>query len=113
MSPLADLIQQVLKPDLQLKSVAKSISHVICSENINLTILTNGPSGNSLNFSYEMRNNIQMINELGIIITNYTRIIPAGVVIFFPSFAYMDHVLQVWKSKHIIDGIEAIKKVLN
>ncbi len=112
MSPLADVIQQLLTPDLQPKSIAKAIGHVIGPENINLSILTAGPSGNSLNFSYELRNNVQMINELGIIITNYTRIIPAGVVVFFPSFVYMEHVLQVWKSKNILSGIETTKKVL-
>lgn len=111
MSPLVDMIHQLLTPTLLPRSISKSIGHVIDPNNINLCLLATGPSGMSLNFSYESRNNIQMINEVGVMITNYSRIIPAGVVVFFPSFRYMEQVLQIWEAKSTLAGIEVTKKV--
>ena len=53
-----------------------------------------------------------MINELGIVIMNYAKIIPAGLVVFFPSFLYMNQVVQVWKSNDILKNVECSKKVI-
>ena len=111
MSPLNDTIKQLLNPVLQVSVKSKSIGHVISSENINLSLLSYGTSGISFNFSYETRNNIQMIQELGIAIANYARIIPAGLVVFFTSVAYMEHVVEIWESHNIINQIRSAKKV--
>lgn len=111
MSPLSETIKQLITPSLQVRSDSKSLNHVIDAENINFSLIATGPTGLSLNFSYESRMNLQMINELGMIITNYARIIPAGLVVFFTSFNYMDHVIDLWRSGHVLRGIESIKKV--
>lgn len=111
MSPLNDTIKQLLNPSLQDLVKSKSFGHVISSENINLSILSNGPSGFSFNFSFESRNNPKMIQELGIVIANYSRIIPAGLIVFFTSFAYMDQIIGIWESRNIIHQIKLAKKV--
>ena len=51
-----------------------------------------------------------MIQELGLVVANYSRIIPAG-LLFFTSFAYMDHVMDIWESRNIIHQIKSAKKV--
>lgn len=111
MSPLNDAINQLLNPSLHDLVKSKSIGHVISSENINLSLLSNGPSDISFNFSFESRNNLKMIQELGIVIANFARIIPAGLVVFFTSFAYMDQIIEIWQSRNIIHQIESAKKV--
>lgn len=111
MSPLPETIKQLLSHELIPRSTSKSMSHVIDPENISLSFLSSGPSGTKLNFSYESRNNLRMIQELGMIITNYARIIPAGLVVFFTSFSYMEQVIQIWEYGKILNGIESIKTV--
>lgn len=111
MSPLPETIKQLVNPSLQIRTDSKSLDHIINSENIKLSLLSTGPTGISLNFSYESRLNAYMIKELGMILTNYARIIPAGLVVFFTSFNYMDHVIDNWRSGNIFTGLEAIKKV--
>lgn len=114
MSPLADTIKQLLNVKLQTRVKSKSIGHVIEPENINISILTTGPSGTILNFSYDSRNNLKMIQELGIVISNYSRIIPAGLIVFFASFTYMEQVILNWRTQNnIFDEISRIKKVNN
>ena len=111
MSPLAETIKQILSTSLISRSTSKSLNHVIDPENVNISFLSTGPSGIDLNFSYESRNNMRMIQELGIIITNYARVIPAGLVVFFTSFSYMEQVIQIWGSRNILIQIETVKKV--
>ena len=113
MSPLNDTIKQLLNSSLQDLVKSKSIGHVISSENINLSLLANGTSGISFNFSFESRNNTQMIQELGIVIANYSRIIPAGLVVFFTSFAYMEQVIGIWESHNVNHQIKSAKKVFS
>ena len=52
-----------------------------------------------------------MIQELGIVIANYSRIIPAGLVVFFTSFAYMEQVVEIWETRNIIPQINSAKRV--
>lgn len=111
MSPLPETIKQLLSRNLISRSTSKSMNHVIEPENINLALLSSGPSGTNLNFSFESRNDMRMIQELGIIITNYARVIPAGLVVFFTSFSYMEHVMHIWESSNILNGINSIKNV--
>ncbi len=111
MSPLPETIKQLLPAPYVLRSTFKSMNHIITPENVNASFLSTGPSGISLNFSYEQRNNVRMIQELGMMIINYARVIPAGLVIFFTSFNYMDQVMEIWRSRSIVSGIESIKKV--
>lgn len=113
MSPLNDTIIQILSPSLQQNVASKSIGHVISAENINLSLLSQGSSGIKFNFSYETRNNAQMIQELGIVIANFSRIIPSGLVVFFTSFSYMEQALEVWESRNILHQIKSIKKVFS
>lgn len=111
LSPLSETIKQLITPSLQDRSDSKSLNHVVDSENISLSLISKGPTGLGLNFSFESRMSLNMINELGMIITNYARIVPAGLVVFFTSFNYMNHVLTIWRSGHVLNGIESAKKV--
>lgn len=111
MSPLPETMKQLLPASLICRSTFKSMSHIITPENVSASFISTGPSGLSLNFSYESRNNVRMIQELGMMIINYARVVPAGLVVFFTSFNYMDQVLDIWKSRSIMIGIESIKKV--
>ena len=111
MSPLEETVKQILSKNLIPRSISKSFNHVIDSGNINLSFISKGPSGVDFNFSYESRNNLRMIQELGMIIANYIRVIPAGIVVFFTSFSYLETVIQTWESRNILAQIGLVKKV--
>ena len=51
------------------------------------------------------------IQDLGDSICSYAKSIPSGIVCFFVSYAYMDHVVSVWKKLGVMDKLSKIKKV--
>ncbi|KAI9676879.1 MAG: ATP-dependent DNA helicase chl1 [Caeruleum heppii] len=101
MSPMNDYITQLFNyiPSARLKTV--SCGHVIPTENLLAFPVSRGPSGVDFEFTFEKRNNNFMIDELGHAFIELCQKIPDGVVIFFPSYAYLDRVVQRWKmAKH-------------
>ncbi|XP_077295198.1 ATP-dependent DNA helicase DDX11 [Arctopsyche grandis] len=88
-----------------------SCGHVIPPENILPICLSEGPSGKKLNFTYEMRNTPEMLNEIGRILMNICNIVPGGVVCFFPSYDYEKLVYNHLQSNKILDKIQIKKKI--
>ncbi|GAY51226.1 hypothetical protein CUMW_132630 [Citrus unshiu] len=72
--------------------------HVITSKQIWAGIVPVGPSGYLLNSSYRNRDSIEYKQELGNTIVNIARIVPDGLLIFFPSYYLMDQCIACWKN---------------
>ena len=68
-------------------------------------------NGTPFNFSFETRHELKMIKDLGLLIANYSRAIPDGLVVFFASFAYLDEVIQIWKAHGLFFNLNSIKPV--
>ena len=57
-----------------------------------------GPQGAALNSSYANRDNQAYKDDLGIAISNFARIIPGGLLVFFPSYIVLQSCVDAWKS---------------
>ena len=57
-----------------------------------------GPQGAPLNSSYANRDNQAYKDDLGIAISNFARIIPGGLLVFFPSYIVLQSCVDAWKS---------------
>ena len=75
-----------------------SCGHVIPVENLVAWPVTNGPSNLEFDFTYEKRNLPMMMDELGESILRICQIIPDGLVVFFPSYTYLEQVALRWKT---------------
>ena len=51
------------------------------------------------------------MDELGRVISNACQVVPAGVVIFFPSYDYERQVHAHWQTTGVIDRISTRKKI--
>jgi chromosome transmission fidelity protein 1 len=49
-------------------------------------------------FSFQKRSDKGTINRLGQVLLNICSVVPDGVVVFFPSYGYLDEVIEVWKA---------------
>jgi chromosome transmission fidelity protein 1 len=123
MEPITDFVQQLL-PDYVERIHYFSCGHgnsnltkVIPNTQLLTISLPTGPSGMALKYSYEFRNNpvlvllINKINETGLIIANYTKTVPNGIVVFFPSYKYLKVVYEHWKATGISTRIEKQKTI--
>jgi regulator of telomere elongation helicase 1 len=74
--------------------------HVIASDQIWVGVVPVGPSGHPLNSSYRTRETLKYKQELGITIVNFARIVPDGLLVFFPSYSMMDKCINCWKDRN-------------
>ncbi|TKY48148.1 Regulator of telomere elongation helicase 1 [Spatholobus suberectus] len=72
--------------------------HVITPNQIWAGVVPVGPSGRTFNSSYRTRDSIEYRQELGNAIVNLARIVPDGLLVFFPSYYLMDQCIGCWKS---------------
>ncbi|KAI1088048.1 DNA repair helicase [Rostrohypoxylon terebratum] len=101
MSPFEDYTAHLF-PDLaKSKITTLSCGHVIPSSNLCVwTLASSGPRNDAKNtefeFSFQRRSDKSMIRDLGIAILNICTAVPDGVVVFFPSYGYLDEVVGTW-----------------
>jgi chromosome transmission fidelity protein 1 len=89
-----------------------SCGHVIPKENLLAIPFSTSQDGIPFDFTFENRNNPKLLTSLGQTIISLAKIIPDGLVIFFPSYAYLAQVLTHWRSQNILTTLETVKKVL-
>ncbi|CAA7025798.1 unnamed protein product [Microthlaspi erraticum] len=93
LSPMDSLAQE-LKLDFPIRL---ENPHVISSNQLWAGVVSTGPSGCVLNSSYRNRDVPEYKQELGNAIVNFSRVVPDGLLIFFPSYYLMDRCIAFWK----------------
>ncbi|GAP91536.1 putative DNA repair helicase [Rosellinia necatrix] len=105
MSPFDDYTAHLF-PDLAPEKVTTlSCGHVIPGSSLCVWTLSSCHPKHNANrpefeFSYQKRGDKTMIRELGLAILNICTAVPDGVVVFFPSYGYLDEVVGVWNTKY-------------
>ncbi|KAK2984870.1 hypothetical protein RJ640_008635, partial [Escallonia rubra] len=72
--------------------------HVISANQIWTGVVPAGPSGFPFNSSYRSRDTLEYKLELGNAIVNFARIVPDGLLVFFPSYYLLDQCISCWKN---------------
>lgn len=72
--------------------------HVVGEGQVFCRILGVGPHGHHLNASYAQRDSLDYRLELGRAILELCRVVPDGLLVFFPSYPVMENCLASWKS---------------
>ncbi|KAL1199370.1 Regulator of telomere elongation helicase 1 [Cardamine amara subsp. amara] len=93
LSPMDSLAQE-LKLDFPIRL---ENPHVISSNQLWAGVVSTGPSGCVFNSSYRNRDSPEYKQELGNAIANFSRVVPDGLLIFFPSYYLMDRCIAFWK----------------
>jgi len=93
LSPLASFKQELHIPfDVELENM-----HVIEPYQVFVGVIPQGPDGKKLNSSYKFRSTPEYQISLGNTVVNLSRIIPNGLLVFFPSYPVMDMVIAKWQ----------------
>ncbi|CAI6357961.1 unnamed protein product [Macrosiphum euphorbiae] len=88
-----------------------SCGHVVPPDHILPLVVCSGPTGKQFDFSYQERTSIKMLNEIGSLLENICRTVPAGIVCFFPSYDYEQFVYQHLEKNKVIDRLSERKKL--
>ena len=70
--------------------------HIISDDQIHVRVIGTGVSGKLLSSSYSRRDNSEYLDELGSTIVNLARVVPDGMLIFFPSYGVMANCIEQW-----------------
>ena len=98
MSPFDDYKDHLFPSLAPPKVTTLSCGHVIPPENLCVwTLASMRPDAPPFEFSFQKRSDPEMINQLGMAIVNVCSIVPDGVVVFFPSYGYLDEVVNAWQ----------------
>ncbi|XP_059487734.1 ATP-dependent DNA helicase DDX11 [Neocloeon triangulifer] len=85
--------------------------HVVPAENVLPLVLSNAPYPCEFDFSFQSRNNREMIKALGRTLSNISSVVPHGIVVFFPSHKYLDQVYRIWREESVDESLEKCKKL--
>ncbi|KJZ73450.1 hypothetical protein HIM_07244 [Hirsutella minnesotensis 3608] len=98
MSPFDDYKNHLFPALGDAKVTTLSCGHVVPRENLCVWTLTGTrASAPPFEFSYQRRGDKEMVAELGLAILNICSVVPDGVVVFFPSYGYLDEVVSAWQ----------------
>lgn len=111
MSPFEDY-KAHLFPYLQSEKIwTLSCGHVIPPSNLCVWTLASMKPSNSddlFEFSFQKRSDKAMIKRLGQALLNICSVVPDGVVVFFPSYGYLDELVAIWQVAEPADGGKSV-----
>ncbi|CAL8263560.1 unnamed protein product [Merluccius merluccius] len=113
MQPVSDFKQELLfSAGVGEERITEfSCGHVIPPANILPLVLSSGPSGQELEFTFQNRDSPRMMDETGRTLFNLCNVVPGGVVCFFPSYEYSRRMVAHWDSSGALARLAAKKKI--
>lgn len=72
-------------------------THVIDDSQIFVAATCRGPASIVLKSTFDKRDNLDYINDLGNAIVNIAKIVPGGILVFFTSYAVLQQTVEKWK----------------
>ncbi|CAH8605853.1 unnamed protein product [Heterobilharzia americana] len=101
-----------LEAELSMKFPIKLQNpHVINSDQLHLSVIPRGPDGEKLNATYSVRETSAYRNSLGLLMIQLAQAVPAGLLIFFPSYVFMSQCIEYWKNGDIFEKLLKIKHI--
>ncbi|XP_017781258.1 PREDICTED: regulator of telomere elongation helicase 1 homolog isoform X2 [Nicrophorus vespilloides] len=107
LAPLPPLITELeLNVGFQLEN-----PHIVKGDQICVKILSKGPDGQILNCNYQNRDNPKYITSLGRTVSNLIRVIPHGMLVFFPSYVMLRKCKDSWQESGLWASMNERKNI--
>lgn len=75
-------------------------------------IVTKGSDQVSISSRFEIRNDPSVVRNYGSLLIEFSKITPDGMVVFFPSYLYMESIISMWQSMGVLDEVWKYKLIL-
>ncbi|KZT72447.1 DNA repair helicase [Daedalea quercina L-15889] len=113
MSPISDVVQQLFTKVSSERLTTFSCGHIVAPTSLQTLVLKKGPRGAELQFKFAQRNDTQSVTELGQILLNLVNVVPAGMVVFLPSYSFLNVVMAQWQKSGLVAKLNGKKKVFS
>ncbi|ALC49144.1 CG4078 [Drosophila busckii] len=107
LAPLKPLIAELAIP------VAHYLEnpHIVDQSQVYVKIIGTGPDRQQLVSNYKNRDNPKYISSLGQTILNVSRIVPDGLLVFFPSYPMLNQCVDAWQASGLWADITTRKPI--
>ncbi|ABN68567.1 DNA helicase component of transcription factor b [Scheffersomyces stipitis CBS 6054] len=75
-------------------------------------IVTKGSDQVSISSRFEIRNDPSVVRNYGSLLIEFSKITPDGMVVFFPSYLYMESIISMWQTMGVLDEVWKYKLIL-
>ncbi|KAK5727960.1 TFIIH/NER complex ATP-dependent 5'-3' DNA helicase subunit, partial [Elasticomyces elasticus] len=75
-------------------------------------IVTRGSDQSQMSSGFQTRDDPQVVRNYGNLLIEMSKLTPDGMVVFFPSYLYMERVISSWQSMGILDSVWKSKLIL-
>ncbi|OJD37007.1 dna repair helicase rad15 [Diplodia corticola] len=75
-------------------------------------VVTRGSDQAAISSSFGVRNDPNVVKNYGVLLREFCKLTPDGIVVFFPSYLYMESVISQWQGMGILDDIWRYKLIL-
>lgn len=75
-------------------------------------IVTKGSDQVAISSRFEIRNDPSIVRNYGTLLIEFSKITPDGMVVFFPSYLYMESIISMWQTMGILDEVWKYKLIL-
>ncbi|KAI9610228.1 hypothetical protein KEM48_002661 [Puccinia striiformis f. sp. tritici PST-130] len=74
-------------------------------------VITRGSDQVAISSRFEVRNDPSVVRNFGTILIDYCKIVPDGIVAFFPSYLYMESIVAAWHDMGILKEVWKYKLI--
>ena len=75
-------------------------------------IVTRGSDQSQISTGFAIRNDPGVVRNYGTLLQEFARITPDGLVVFFPSYLYMESIISMWQGMGVLDEVWRYKLIL-
>ncbi|XP_014290418.1 regulator of telomere elongation helicase 1 homolog [Halyomorpha halys] len=91
--------------------VTAECTHIVSRDQVFVCQAEVGPRNIQLKCNYANRQNVDYWQELGLTLQNFFRIIPDGVLLFFPGYATLNIAVKMWRESGLWEKLGLLKPI--
>lgn len=111
MEPILDIRRQLFPDISPARWTTHSCSHIVPSANLLCSAVPSGPRGVPFEFKFDRRGDTVAIDDLGHAIANVAAVVPDGIVVFLPSYSFLDEAVGRWQATRLWQRLVGRKNI--
>lgn len=92
--------------------VQESYSMTLARRSFLPLIVTRGSDQVAISSGFQVRNEPSVVRNYGHLLIEFSKLTPDGMVVFFPSYLYMESIISMWQGMGILDEVWKFKLIL-
>ncbi|KAJ2778665.1 DEAD H (Asp-Glu-Ala-Asp His) box helicase 11 [Coemansia interrupta] len=109
MAPADDLVRQLRPAGHAEDARLFAWPHVVDASHVCATVVASGPTARPLRFARSDLADSSGLADAGLALAALCRVVPGGVVVFFPSYALLRRAHALWRESQVLARIEKAK----